>query len=829
MKTDKLLHFLQQKKFMRSGGALPLPKAQWLNSQVLSQPGPTQAKANFINENDAVGRANQNVGNILNQIMSKKRNQPFVNFIDTRTNDAIVPGKKLEATRKHDVKGVSREELDKMVNQARKLKVDPSTLITTALWETNMGQTDRNLVHDLYQVSPTEEGLEGFDAQANMAAQAINRQLKLGKKKYPQGPFYKQMQAFQGYGNLYPNTEEDYYGHANQAFFGIPVTKQNPLRTSVVFPYGKTIENFRDSVVRPTLDQYGIKYKEKGGSLPKAEEGLQYAVKPGDSLSKISKSTGVSLRRLIQENNIKNPNLIHVNQVLNLPSLQNTEPPQSYQEWSALQERINKLNALQDNDQFSGDEQRINQYYSNRPDETYLVVDKKKARMNLYKGNELLTSYEAGTGQNPGDAQTVTKITNGNVDWTAGNKSTGAGIYTISRIDPASRHYYNLPSFNLKNERGIEVATTIHGTPLSRRYRFDNDNVSDNRMSNGCINGKCYDLKDLYTKIDPGSKVFILPEDPGNSIQIVDGKPVLRVDPKNRPKYNTYVDQKGITHKGQGVNQTINTLQYKPIKAFIDKKSFQNDIYQTMDLTDDEEYNTTTLPYISALVENKKKIMELAQIPSDVYNEIAKMSFGIYGAESNFGDDNSPDYNLLAAANKVDYSKTLGNLFQGKLKLETRDDVGGPDVKAKATTYGANQKNQSVGYTQIRWAQLNADEKAALAKLGIKSNMDFLDPKKAAMATTVILGIRYNQQLTVTQKKDLWKHLPSKWNSRANYADRVRNNSKYVTFKQLDNKLKEGGELTSQKAAEMLYDGTANGKPLTAKQERYFKYIANKK
>ena len=28
MKTDKLLHLLQQKKFMRSGGALPLPKAQ---------------------------------------------------------------------------------------------------------------------------------------------------------------------------------------------------------------------------------------------------------------------------------------------------------------------------------------------------------------------------------------------------------------------------------------------------------------------------------------------------------------------------------------------------------------------------------------------------------------------------------------------------------------------------------------------------------------------------------------------------------------------------------------------------------------------------------
>ena len=245
---------------MRSGGALPLPKHQAKISQV----GPTKAKADFINSS-SLGMATQNAGNILNQIMSNKKNQPFVNFIDTRTNDPVVPGKKLEATRKHDVKGVSREELMKMVNQAKKLNTDPSTAITTALWETNMGQTDPNLVHDLYQIAPTEEGLEGFDAQADMAMQAINRQLALGKRLHPNGPFYKQMQAMQGYGKIYPHTERGYYKHDNQAFFGIPVSKDKPLDTSKVFPYGKTIENFRDSVVIPTLDQYGIQYKEQGG------------------------------------------------------------------------------------------------------------------------------------------------------------------------------------------------------------------------------------------------------------------------------------------------------------------------------------------------------------------------------------------------------------------------------------------------------------------------------------------------------------------------------------------------------------------------------------
>ena len=33
--------------------------------------------------------------------------------------------------------------------------------------------------------------------------------------------------------------------------------------------------------------------------------------------------------------------------------------------------------------------------------------------------------------------------------------------------------------------------------------------------------------------------------------------------------------------------------------------------------------------------------MQAAQIPGDVYNQIARMSFGIYGTESNYGDTHS--------------------------------------------------------------------------------------------------------------------------------------------------------------------------------------------
>ena len=56
-----------------------------------------------------------------------------------------------------------------------------------------------------------------------------------------------------------------------------------------------------------------------------------------------------------------------------------------------------------------------------------------RGRMNYYKGNKLIKSYEVGVGENLGDAQTVTKVNpkTGKTDWNAGNKSTGAGVYSI--------------------------------------------------------------------------------------------------------------------------------------------------------------------------------------------------------------------------------------------------------------------------------------------------------------------------------------------------------------------------------------------------------------
>jgi len=261
MKTDKLLHLLQQKKFMRSGGALPLPKAQDAGS-IDFRLGPTVTKANAFAQQNIVPAMLPNTA------------RPYIDFPDNRVTDPVVKGKLLESTRKAPLYNIPREDINKIVEQAFAVGVDPATLITIIANETKFGKTDENIGHSLNHRTPTVEGLDEYSLQANLAAQALKEQLRLGKGRYPNGPSYKQLQSYQGYGALTPSTEKDYYGHNNSAFFGIPVTKEKPLLTNKVFPYGKTIEQYRDSVIIPALDKYGINYKQDGG-LAKAQSGLE--------------------------------------------------------------------------------------------------------------------------------------------------------------------------------------------------------------------------------------------------------------------------------------------------------------------------------------------------------------------------------------------------------------------------------------------------------------------------------------------------------------------------------------------------------------------------
>ena len=423
---------------------------------------------------------------------------------------------------------------------------------------------------------------------------------------------------------------------------------------------------------------------------------------------------------------------------------QTTKLEPEYQDWDKVKKRKQEINKMNQAD--------IIKQYHKGSNEQYLILDKKTGKMHLYQGDKEIVSYNVGTGANVGDEQTKTVARNGKVYWEEGNKMTGAGIYEVSGVNPKNPHYSNAPTWNFKNEQGIEVPMVIHSSFGDRTSKIKDKDETNNRLSNGCINGICYDLKELYKKgYKQGQKLYVLPDDENNTYEVSNGKLIFK-------------------SKNSNVNRTVNTLNYKPIKIEIDEEKFKEKVFTAFDFNDETEYNNTTKPFVQALADNKQKIMKTAKINGDIYNDIAKIAFGIYGTESNFGDTHSAVGNLGRAVNKFFDSKSSSS----------------PDYESKATTYKANKDSNSVGLTQIRFNMLDESEKKILKELGITKNEQLLNPKDAAIATVAILATRYNNQLTDKEKQDLETYLPKKWNVRPNYSDRVKINSQYLTIKELN-------------------------------------------
>ena len=394
--------------------------------------------------------------------------------------------------------------------------------------------------------------------------------------------------------------------------------------------------------------------------------------------------------------------------------------------------------------------------------EKYLIVDKKNSRMHLYQGDRLIDTYEVGTGMSEGDEQTKTVIKDGKVLWDQGNKQTGAGVFTVSGVS----EYRNAPSFILKNERGEEVPTVIHATLPEREQFFGNDNLEDNRMSYGCINGLCSDMNELYSHgIDEGVKVYVLPEDEGNSFKIENGKLNFRSSDPN-------------------VNRTQETLNYIPIIPEVDFGKIKINSNDENAFKSIKNQKDRVEQYAKALADKKRDIMKLTKINGDVYNEIAKMSFGILGTESDYAAKYGEIENL---------SKGVARKFSSS--------VGGPDYQFEYDyREGDGIENYSIGMTQIAWKNLDNEEKKLLENLGVYRPKDLTKPDKAAIATTALLAHRFNNRsFDVEGKKtrinedNMWELLPKVWNNAENYAERVKANATPFSIKQLNDpeKLKQ--------------------------------------
>lgn len=448
-----------------------------------------------------------------------------------------------------------------------------------------------------------------------------------------------------------------------------------------------------------------------------------------------------------------------------------TKLESEYKSWEEVKERKSEINKMSQTD-------RIRSYYkSSGKKGNFIVIDKKKGLAHVYNNSsdEPLYSTAIDVGKNPGDAQTVTKIDRNaadknkdniiskkeasvaKADFSKGNKSTGAGRYKISSISKSG--YGGKPLLNLVNEAGNEVATSFH-------KGFVDDGIS--RVSNGCIRCKPQTLDFLSNNMVGGEEVFILPEDEGNEFVFENGKLNFRVN--SGKDYNKYKDSKGVERKGQGINRTTSTLNYKPIKLNIDKKKFADDKFTYLDFNDEKEYNEVVVPFVKKIQDSKQKVMKIAKINGDAYNDIAMVAFGILGVESNFGDTHS----------------AVGNLARAGMKFFDKDSSS-PDYKSKEgyrDFAGRKGESTSTGLTQVRWSQTDSEDRRLLKEVGITSNKDFLDPEKSAIGTLILLSNRYKFQLNNEEKKDIMTYLPKTWNNRKNYSDRVKASSSYLSLEE---------------------------------------------
>jgi hypothetical protein len=361
-----------------------------------------------------------------------------------------------------------------------------------------------------------------------------------------------------------------------------------------------------------------------------------------------------------------------------------------YKDWDRIKMRKDELNKMKQAD-------LIREFHKNS-DEEYLVLDKAKGRMHLYKGDKEITSYSVGVGENKGDEQTRTWVDKSTkkTDWDKGNKQTGAGIYTVSGRTQTNKQFSNAPSWNFFNENGIEVPMAIHATETQDRLNKIKDNdPTNNRVSNGCINGQCNNLKDLYQRgYKEGQKLYVLPDNDENKYQYKNGKLVL-----------SSTDNK--------VNRTVNTLKYKPIKIYMPKD--KNDV--------DNKFAQT-------LVEKKKELMQNLKIDGDTYNDIALLSLGILGQESNFGQST---------------------------KYKIKENIPGVVSSLKFIT--GDNSNNSKGLTQIKFDSQNSEVQKMFKKYGVtRDNLD--QPDKASLATVILLSHMYNNELKGTK---LLKDSKVKW------------------------------------------------------------------
>lgn len=179
-----------------------------------------------------------------------------------------------------------KDTIKKIIISANKYGVDPYTALSIGLQETGLGSTDSNVGHIIgKQDVKFDKNSNAIDDFVRVVKSKQDYANKLGIKNED-----TIIQAYNGLGKIYPETEQNYHGYKMKKIYGVDVPKEgidmrkNPL-------YGKRIIDLRDNVLKQNKElvnyvseltpkvNYFTEGKEQTEYLPQFQQGGNIEVK----------------------------------------------------------------------------------------------------------------------------------------------------------------------------------------------------------------------------------------------------------------------------------------------------------------------------------------------------------------------------------------------------------------------------------------------------------------------------------------------------------------------------------------------------------------------
>lgn len=412
-----------------------------------------------------------------------------------------------------------------------------------------------------------------------------------------------------------------------------------------------------------------------------------------------------------------------------------------YNKYKDLEEKLNSLD----------DKALVIEFNKKFPNESgcqyYTIIDKKNNELTVYnKKGEQIFNKEVLSGQIKSDKRTQFLLTKeGSANKKTTNRTTAAGIfYSHNFKDNLSHQYYQIYENNLLalvTEKGAfqgplndagdyETVLAIHQVPINMENRysmFNNQRDEDNRLTNGCINLTKEDFIEYHDKFPAkGCPIYILPEEVGNRMKVKDSKIIFT--PKDRSKCSN--------------EKTCNPDYYfSPTKT---DKSSEIDI---VIMNPSRAKNPLVKSFTTTLEKHKKELSQKLGLTSDEYNDLAHLSYAIFGVESDFGTGGRykiKEGQFLAQPNETSTtinkdSSSLLEMTRNWIKENLSQDIGQAVVTSAKVIKGKSSQN-SRGLTQIK------NILAYTKKYYPHINEDNLTkPENAALATVIVLNEMKNK------------------------------------------------------------------------------------